>query len=278
MRHSKFLLAFTAGLMLVPSLALAEQNHDNKASRTPEPTHTPRIETEQHRQSPTPKPKVEPAAFCGRFADATGKVGSDTTDRFNELETKFGQRAGKVNDDFAGVAGKMSANRKTADQKLTEDFAKLDAKATTTGQKAAADAFKTAVGQAVAARRAAVDAANNTFHQGVLASVSARQAQLKAAAATYRTAVAAALAQAKASCTAGTDPAAVRATLQASLKTAHTNLENARKAADKVGPNLDTLKAARKTAVEKANTDFKAAIKKALDDLRAVLHVASPTP
>jgi len=90
---------------------------------------------------------------------------------------------------------------------------------------------------------------------------------------------AAALASAKSSCAAGTAPATVRTNLKAALDVARANLETARKSVEKVGPNLDTLKAARKAAVDKANADFKAAVQAALAKLKAALGVtASNSP
>jgi hypothetical protein len=277
MRASKILLTFTLGAMLMPSLALAEHGQDDTtariATRSPEPSRS----ASPTRSPEVKHPKVESTAFCTKFTDATGQVSDDTTSRFNDLQSKFAQRGQKVDSDFKAVNDKLTTTRGDWDKKQTDSFAKLEAKATTDDQKAAVTAFEAAVKAAVTKRRAAVDAANTTFKTGVQAAVSGRQAQFKTAAATYKQAVAAALAAAKASCAAGVSPDTVRKNLQSALKTAKTNLETARKNAEKVGPNLDTLKAARKAAVDKANADYKVAIKAALATLKTALGAASPS-
>ena len=111
----------------------------------------------------------------------------------------------------------------------------------------------------------------------LLAIVSARQTQLKTAAATYQSAVVAAIAAAKASCSAGVAPATVRATFIASLTTARTALEAARKNIDK-STGVDALKATRKAAVDQAIADFKASVQAALVVLKAALPSPSATP
>jgi hypothetical protein len=256
--------------MLMPSLVLAENGAgepEHSGSPTPRVTRTPEAD----------HPKVAPVAFCSKFTDATGQVSGDTTSRFNELQANFAKRGDKINTEFKGLSQKITDNRGDWDKKRADNFAKLEAKATTTEQKAAVTTFEAAIKDAVTKRRAAVDAADTTFHNGLLSAVTARQAQLKSAAATYQAAVAAALAAAKASCAAGTSPDTVRKNLQTALQAAHAKLETARASADKVGPNLDTLKAARKAAVEKANADYKAAIQSALATFKAALKAAHPS-
>ncbi|HEY6737032.1 MAG TPA: hypothetical protein VI322_04935 [Candidatus Saccharimonadia bacterium] len=228
--------------------------------------------------SGSPRVRIEGAMFCNRFTDATGGVSSDLANRFNQLQTQFQQRGDKIKGDFKTVTDTQTNNRSKADAGLAAKFAELEVKATTDDQKAAVTEFEAAIKAAVAARRAAVDAADNTFKQGLLDANATRQAALKAAAADYRAAVQAALDAAKASCAAGTSPATVRDTLKSALDAARAKLEAARKAAGKGDTNLDALKAARKAAVDKANADFRAAVKAALTKLRAALGTATPSP
>jgi hypothetical protein len=265
MRPSKLLLLLSAGLLLSPVTVMAQESN--------EPEHSPEVHA-----LPSSTPHVEAGQFCIQFSEATRSVSGDTTDHFTKLQDNFNQRADKVKSGFNAATTKIAGERKHNDDQLSANFGKLDAKAATDTQKAAVATFKASVTQAVTTRRTAVDAANKAFQQGVQASVTGRQAQLKTAAATYKTAVSAALANAKSSCAAGVAPATVRTNLQTALAKARTNLENARKNAEKVGSSLDALKATRKAAVEKANADFKTAMKGALDQLKATLGVKASSP
>ncbi|MEO7617361.1 MAG: hypothetical protein ABIS59_00805, partial [Candidatus Saccharibacteria bacterium] len=86
-------------------------------------------------------------------------------------------------------------------------------------------------------------------------------------------------AQAKTSCAAGTAPKTVRETLGTALRAAQAKLVEARKAAEKVRPNLDPLKTAHKAAIKQANTEFRASLKDAFTTLKATLSLsASPEP
>ncbi len=248
MLRSRLLIGLTATTLLVPSLALAQDD----------PT-------------PSVSPRVESAHFCGRFTEATADLSTGTTSRFKQLQDNVVQHDTKLKDDFASLKTKQTSGRQTADHNLQDRLAKLDAQATTTAQKTAIADFKTAILAAVTTRRAAFDTAGTTFHTGLAAVLSARQTALKTAATTYRAAVASALAAAKASCLAGTSPATVRTTLRAALKTAQTNLQTTRASMDKLGPDVRTLTAAHRAAIAKANADFKTTVQTALAKLKAAL-------
>lgn len=255
---SRYLIITTAATLLIPSFALARNGSEN----SPNPSASPRVAAGQ---------------ICTKIGDITGKVSTDTNDRFTQLGNDFAARDANVNQKAADVSAKIAASRAQWDAKRLQDFAKLEAKATNAAQKQDILNFETAVKAAVATRRAAVDAADAAFKNGVLAAINARQTQLKTAATTYKNAVASALAAAKASCAVGTSPEAVRTNLQNALKTARANLETARAAVSKVGPNVDTLKATRKAAVLKADTDFKAAVQAALAALKTALGADKPS-
>lgn len=290
-------LLVLAAFVAVPQLAAARDGADDslkfQTPSIPVPTgvevktdssgrRTFRVETPKALPSVSPGTgKVLSAQFCARFTDATGGVNTDVTKRFNELQTQFGKRGDKIKSDFKTVTDTQNANRDKADGALKSKFTDLKSKATTAEQKQAVADFEAAVSSAVTARRAAVDAANAAFKQGLLDTNSTRQTALKQAATTYKTAVAAAIAAAKTSCAAGTDPQTVRNTLKTALEDAKAKLEAARQAVGKNDTNLDALKATRKAAVDKANADFKAAIKAALDKLKAALGAtgdATPSP
>ena len=275
----RILAAVLIGSLMAPQLALARTTGEDHAA----PTASPRTEQEHpngdDRQIKVANtPKVESTQLCRRIGDVGGSINDETGARFAQLGDDFNKRGGKISDDFGAAVAKMTAARIAADAERQKNFAKLEGKATTDAQKQAVHDFETAVLAAVTARRAAVDAANTAYKQAALAAITQRQTQLKTAATSYKTAVANAVVAAKASCAAGTAPATVRTTFQVALKTARTNLQAALQNANKVRPNLDAPKAARKAAIAQADATFKAAIAQALVALKAALPVASPSP
>ncbi len=274
---SRALFVATAAALLIPTFASASDDQPTDrtpevhASATPRPSASPRTDATH--------PKFDGGQFCNRFTDATGKLSTDTTEKFKQLSDNFGARGDKVRGDFKSLGDRIGDGRTKADAARAKKFAELEAKATTADQKSAVTTFEASINAAVAARRAATDSADATFKAGLLLAVADRQAALKTAATNYKAAVATALANAKASCAAGANSDTVRANLKTALDTARANLDTARKNAPKAGPNVDTLKAAHKTAIDKANADFKAAVKTALATLKAALGVtSSPSP
>ena len=280
-----------ASFVITPQLSLAKNGADDAVEfstpQIPLPSGVVSADDNSGRRTfrantPSPSasasPKVEGGKFCQRYTEVTGSVGTDLTKNFNDLQSKFQQRGDKIKTDFKSVFDTQTTNRTKADDALKAKFASLEAKASTDVQKQAVKNFETAVQAAVTARRAAVDAANATFRQGLLDANSTRVATLKQAATDYRAAVQAALAAAKASCAAGADSQTVRNTLKSALDAAKAKLDAARDAAGKGDANLDALKSTRKAAVDRANADFRTAIKAALDKLKSVLGTSTPIP
>ncbi|HUD11134.1 MAG TPA: hypothetical protein VMS08_01885 [Candidatus Saccharimonadia bacterium] len=290
MRRSRFFITLIIGFQLVPSLVLAQGDGISHpvspepiASQGPRPSESPRPTPQvQVRPSPSPRPSGSPipGQFCVNLTSVTGKIGSNTNDQFQQLKNNFSGRSGKVQSDMATVGQSLASARAVADQKRAADFAQLSGKATTDDQKQAVATFETSVTAAITEQRAVVDAADSAFEKGVLADITARQTDLATAAAIYKAAVQAALTAAQASCSAGDNPVTVRATLQTSLQTARTNLQNASNGSGKLGPNLTNLETARKTAVQLAESTAKTQIAQALTILKAALGLpaASPSP
>ena len=228
----------------------------------------------------SPSATVDTGAFCTtNLTPVTSKITSATTTAYEKLETDENQRITNIDSDAANVQTKIATSRAGWDTKRQTAYSTLSSKATAAEQPAVI-AFENSVNDAVTTRRAAVDAADNAFKQSLLNAVNTRQTQIKTAATTYDNAVQNALTHAAASCIAGTKPATVRLTLQASLKTARTNLASARTASDKVGGNLDSLKATRRAAVAAADATFKTTTDAARATLKATLQSgkASGTP
>lgn len=267
----RLLLSLLATSLLVPSLTFAQNGQDDNAAEiTPSPSATPKVE------------RIESAEFCAKAADIIKNVGDDTAGRFDKLNNDFTQRGSKISANFSDIDRKLAEKHAQSDTSRDQRFASLLEKAQTNAQKQAILTFQTEVNTAVANHRAALAAANTAYKQGVIAAVTQRQTQFKAAAATYRTAVTTALNRAKASCAAGTSPKVVRDRLRVALNAAKQNLEASRKSIESGRTNLEPLKAARKAAIDKANANFKTALKLALVKLKAALGAdqasSSPKP
>jgi hypothetical protein len=297
MRRSKFFATVIIGIQLVPSIVLAQGavapaqdigrpiHAPTQASPSPSPVDSPsNTPNSQPSVSPRPSASPSPAQFCDNLTSVTGKIGTNTTDQFDQLKTNFMGGPAKVKNDMASVSQSLAAARATADQKRATDFAALSSKATSPFQKQAIATFEASVTQAIMTERQTVDAADAAFGQGILSAMATRQADLQTAATAYRSAVEDALAAAKTSCAAGTSAETVRSTLQTSLQTARNNLQTASNNSGKLGPNLNTLEATRKAAVAQAEATAKASIASTLATLKAALGIAgdisnpSPSP
>ncbi len=263
------------GSLLMPGLAFATDGN----TQTSRPTDV--------RQSTSPSPSGDRQGsgdrnsannVCTRYATLETRVDSETSKRHDTLKTNFGQRDAKLDQSVADAAQKLAASRAAWDAKRDAQFVKLVASAQNDAQRQAILAFETTVKAAVIKRRAAVDAANTAYHTAVKAAVDQRQNTLTGSAGTYQTAVAAAFAAAKASCAAGMSPATVGTTLKSSLDAARANLKASGDKVVRVRPNLDPYKTARQTAVDAANTEFRATISTALTTLKAALKAAAPSP
>lgn len=192
--------------------------------------------------------------------------------------TKIDAKTAKVDLNRAQQIAKKTQNRSDRDIKLDQHrdgwdnnrdarFTKLEAKATTDIQKAAVAEFKTTVTAGITARRSAIDAAIATFRSGVDAVNTQNKSAIDTAISNFKTAYQAALTKATADCAAGTDPKTVKATFDASVKTAATAF-HAEKDAIVKRSGVDILIAARKTSVNKAISDFKVVLQAAQQKLQ----------
>lgn len=206
--------------------------------------------------------------FCTALGNNYDKMKQKIEQIESKIRTRKTERAQKWEEKSADITAKLTEARKNADAKFTEKMNALKEKALTDEQKTAIEAFIKTEQAAVSKRRAAVDAARKTFQSGVSQAINSNQAEAEKIAATFRTSVANAFEKAQSSCSTGTDPQTVRTTLRAELKAAKDKLSSDRKAlgtSDQVKALVET----RKAAMEKARTEFRATMDKALADLKA---------
>jgi len=207
--------------------------------------------------------------FCSRISEISTGIDQKLGERGVKFEEKKTERIKKIADHRIEVDKRFAENRVKFDENRAEHYSKLEDKATTDSQKQAVAAFKAAVEAAIATRKATVDAAIPTFRQGVDAAIASRKSAADTAVNAFKNSVDAANTKAKTDCAGGIDPKTVRQNLQTGLKAARQKLTSDIKELDKIESTVQSLIAVRKDALNKALLDFKTAVEKAKNDLKA---------
>lgn len=167
----------------------------------------------------------------------------------------------------------LAASRATWSAKRDIQFIKLERRASTTAEKAAVAAYKAAMTTAISAREAAVNKAIADYRTGLKEKMAVRQTALNAAITTYKNAADAAFAKAKLDCASSTDYKVVNNALKAALKAAQDKFKADREAIEKLGPDVKALTETKKTAIEKAVSNFKTAADNAKVALKAAFGI-----
>lgn len=262
---TKFIGIFGISAMLITQTALPIVNAEDSTStpRGPKPVRT----------------EGQTANFCSLVDQVAARVSSEVASSTTRLLDARSNRGKNIDSRRDDRSTKLSDNRNKFDENRGEHYTKLRARATTDTQKATVETFITAIDAAVTARRAAVDAAIRAFRDGVDKAIADRQTAVDGYVTTFKTAVQTAVDKAKSDCAAGTDPKTVRAAFMASIETARKDLRSHRDLLTKNGDALKPLVDARRTAVNKAFSDFKEAVKNATAALKLVFKPsATSTP
>ena len=210
-------------------------------------------------------------AFCNRFTEMAGKIGTGLATGRGEFEERRDTRVEHMDDGRDTRDAKLGDGRSEADAKRSEMYAALEGKADTDAKKAAVAEFQKTVEAAVDTRREAFDDALQAFRTGADALLSDRQEDMQGAADQFEAAMKAALDKAKSDCEAGTAPATVRSNFQTALVAAHKALQEDRSNSEKISTEIRALADTRHAAVEKAMNDFKTTVEAAAAKLKAVL-------
>jgi hypothetical protein len=210
-------------------------------------------------------------AFCSRFTEMAGKMGTGLATGREKFEERRDSRTEHMDDGRDTRDAKLGDGRSDADAKRSEMYDKLKEKADTDAKKDAVEEFQKTVEDAVETRRDAFDVALQTFRTGVDALLTGRKDGMQDTADDFEAAMKAALDKAKADCEAGTAPATVRANFQAALQAAHKALQADRSNSEKISTQIRALADTRHTAVEKAINDFKTTVEAAAAKLKAAL-------
>ena len=260
----KSIVALALATAVFPSLTFARDGGSDATNQTTSDTQT----------SVSGQSTATGSNFCTNISNFATKIQKQVADLNKQLDQDKNKMAQDVDKDKHDQQGQLNSERDHANQLRGADFTKLEQRAQTDAQKQAVQVFETAVNAAVAARRTAIDKALADFKTAFDSVFQQRQTNLDAARNAMIAALNAALQKAQTDCTAGVDPSTVRQNFSTALKTAQQNFVNSRKSLDKAGPQVKALEKNRNTAIQKANSDFNAALKAAT----AQLKLAFPKP
>lgn len=256
-----FLIIVLGLLISVPVLAVAPANQGNSGQSM----NNNFQEKQEVRQEKREEKQAQIGEnICQKISDMANREQErlrqrtmNSGDRFQNWQLKTTEK----DSELANLRSNWDGNRDA-------QFKKLEEKATTDAQKKAVADFEATVKAAITARRTAVDAAISTFREGVKKLISDRAEGVSTSFTAFSDATKVAYETAKSDCASGKDPATIRTTLRNSIAAARTKFNSDRTSAPKVGGNIQALIDARRTAVNKAMTDFKAAMEKARTELK----------
>lgn len=216
--------------------------------------------------------------FCTRITTIETELDNKFTNVESQRIAKRTDILGKLKERKDQRAAQIQAKRDETKSKFDERISQLEVKAVTDAQKEAVADFKKAVEEAQATRKAAVDAAIKTYQDALATLVSSREDILKNAAAVFETTMQTAITTAKTNCTEGDDPAAVRQTFMASMKSAWDVLRSSVQVKVQ-GENMQQVEALAKTrneAIKAANDAFRTSVKEASVILKAAFPLTEP--
>jgi len=205
--------------------------------------------------------------FCEKIGDIDGNVLGKIKGKASEVRERKTNREQKWEDTTNQFDSKVDQFRSERDSNIESHLSALESKATTDDQKKAVSTFENAVRKAIEKRRSAVDSARETFRSGVKSAVETRNGAMDTALATFEDAVSAAVSKAKSDCSSGKTPAEIRTALKASIQAARDKFASDRKL-QSVGTQVEALTKTRNAAIQKAETDFKAALASATAELK----------
>ena len=208
--------------------------------------------------------------FCTNLPKLKTQIETRLTAAQSKLKASQDKRLANLQERQSKRAEQLKALRAAQDAARAAIYVKLTAKATTTAQSQAVVKFKADMEAAVIVRRSAVDAAIATYWTALNNDLKNRQAAVMTAEQNFISAMNTALSTASSECGSATAGATVRAHFGTSIEAAKSKFAQDRKAIDKFGPQVKISILARNQAIQKAVTDFKAAVEKARVELKVV--------
>ncbi len=215
--------------------------------------------------------------FCANI-DKAMQLEKKLVENQAKIEQKRQEQQQKIAERWVNRNSKQEETRNKWDENRNDFFLALEEKATTDAQKQATLAFRQSVKVAITAHRAAIDSAIEAFRKSVEESVASKKNSTIGLVNTFKNEVQAAIAKAETDCAlSNSDPVAIRAIFQTSMKAAKDKFLSGKKEVEGINNSMQALINARKQAIEKATADFKAAMEQARIALKAAFP-SSPTP
>lgn len=211
--------------------------------------------------------KGDGTQFCAMIDRRSGDIDLKVNQKLQQLQSRRDDRSAQRLTKRSDRDMQRTQHRTEADTRHDARFDKLDMKAATDVQKAAVIEFKASVNNAVDARRTAIDAAVRDFRSVMDGLIANQKTKVDAAVADFNTARIAAINKAKASCASGVDSVTVKASFDADMTAAKDAFKSAKDVITKKA-DVEAAITVRKTAVDEAITDFKAAMAAAQDKLK----------
>jgi len=257
MHYKKIFVAVTTIGILASTAALADDTNTVK---------TDRAQMVQDRQEA--RQEIKTQNVCDRIANFSDNLNQKASGQENQIKTHQRERMTNWESKTEMADQKLAQVRSQWEANRQEQFKKLEESATTDAQKKAVADFETTTEKAIATRESAVDVAIETFRTGVKNAIQTRQGQVDDIASSSASARKSALDKVKSDCDAGADAATVRATFQAAMKNARTQMQSDKQNVDKVGETVKVLVQTRQTAMKSALDTFKATMEKARTSLK----------
>jgi hypothetical protein len=226
-------------------------------------------ENGNRKEGKVPEVKKEvPLKFCENLGKYIQKMETLTERIRQEISQKREARLANWEENTAERDEKLSQKRNLRDENFEKHFAGLEEKARTEEQKKAAKKFQEAMEKAIAARRSAIDDAIENFRTAVAALHKDRKTSIDAETEEFINTQKTAIEKARSECAQNSNQASVRQAVKNSLALAKKNFSQSKQNAEKIRTQMETLIQTRKSAIEKANSDFKAAIEKAKTEFK----------
>jgi hypothetical protein len=210
--------------------------------------------------------------ICEKISERADAFTQKMTEQENTFQTRNQERLANWTTKKTEKETELSANRTTWDANRDAQFEALEERAQTEEQKKATADFEATTRSAITTRRAASDSAIKTFQDGVQTAVNTRNGQVEKLLSDAKSARQALLETAKADCAAGKDAKTVMATFRSGMEANRAKVQADKQNVTKLNTQVEALIATRKTAMEKALTDFKATMEQA----RVILRKAFP--
>jgi hypothetical protein len=206
--------------------------------------------------------------ICLRIDEISSKTKENVSQKEEGINARIQNKLQEMDQNREKRDNELAEFRTNADEWRDKNYQLLEGKATTDEQKQAVEKFKTAVETAVKIRRESIDTAIDNFRDGVDKARTDHKSSLEGAMNSYQNAVQTAFEKAKNDCENGVDEKTVRTTLRTSLESSKGQLREDKAGVTKFRDTMKVLIDAKKTAFEKAISDFKTAMKAATGDLK----------